>query len=256
LGLISVITINYNNAVGLQKTISNVLSQSFRDFEFIVIDGGSDDGSVDILRQCPAITHWVTEKDNGIYDAQNKGIGQASGDYLLFLNSGDVLADATVLEKVKDNLTSGKAFYYGNLILSIADRKEKHIAPKEIDLDFLLNSTFWHPCVFIKADLFIKFGLYNPLFKIAGDYEFFIRCLLKPGILTEHIDEFICLFDGSGISNNPLQVAIQSEEREKAWKLNVSEIVYDSLKKYNSFSRSKYSSLVNTFQKLRGHRTF
>jgi glycosyltransferase involved in cell wall biosynthesis len=250
--LISVITINYNNAAGLQKTMDSVISQTFQDFEFIVIDGQSSDNSVDIIKQNSRINFWLSENDNGIYDAQNKGILNAKGDYLLFLNSGDILANSSVLKKVSAVLSGGKSFYYGNLILEKDLVKENHFAPKEIDMDFMLNSTFWHPCVFIKADLFKSFGVYNTSFKIVGDYEFFVRCLLKPNVTSEYINEFITEFDGNGISNDASKAAIQTKERQKAWQLNVSELVYDSLKKQNAFSRSKFASVFNSLQRMRG----
>lgn len=254
--LLSIITINYNNAEGLQKTIDSVAAQTFQDFEFIVIDGNSSDNSVDSIKNSNRITYWVSEKDNGIYDAQNKGILKATSNYLLFLNSGDILANTNVLQNVSPVLLGGKSFYYGNLILEKNSVKEKHLAPTTIDIDFMLNNTFWHPCVFIKAELFKTFGLYNTSFKIAGDYEFFIRCLLKPHVTTEYVNEFITEFDGNGISNDAGQNELQSKEREKAWKLNVSELVYDGLKKQNAFSRSKFASVINSLQKIRGKQSF
>lgn len=253
---ISIITINYNNASGLQKTLESVVNQTYQDFEIIVIDGNSKDNSVDIIKNFPRIDSWISESDKGIYDAQNKGILRATGKYALFLNSGDGFVNNDVLSKIAPRLNSGKSFYYGNLILERDHVLEKHLAPKTIDLDFMLNSTFWHPCVFIKTDLFQKFGAYNADFKICGDYEFFIRCLIKPNITFEYLDEFITLFDGNGISNNKEQESIQLKERELAWRLNVSDIVYDSLKQQNSFSRSKYASLINSLQRLRGKQGF
>ena len=254
--LISIITINYNNAEGLRKTIDSVVSQSFQDFEFIVIDGSSTDNSVDVIKKYSRINEWVSEKDNGIYDAQNKGVLKAKGNYMLFLNSGDSLVSSYVLQKISSVFSGGKSFYYGNLILDKGKSKENHLAPSEIDIDFMLNSTFWHPCVFIKSNLFKQFGLYNTSFKIVGDYEFFIRCLLKPNITTEYINEFITEFDGNGISNDTNQNEIQVKERELAWKLNVSELIYDSLKKQNAFSRSKYASFINSIQRIRGKQNF
>lgn len=256
MALISIITINFNDASGLKKTIESVVNQSFQDFEFVVIDGKSVDESVDIIKQYPRINNWISEPDKGIYDAQSKGALKATGQYSLFLNSGDALADMDVLSRIAPYLQSGKSFYYGNLLLAINGAIENHLAPKEVDLDFMLNSTFWHPCVFIKTELFHKYGTYNPEFKICGDYEFFIRCLVKPGITCEYLNEFITLFDGNGISNNKSQEALQLSERELAWKLNVSDLVYDSLKQQNSFTRSKYASVINTIQRLRGKQGF
>ena len=254
--IISIITVNYNNAIGLNKTINSVVSQSFQDFEFIVIDGYSTDKSIDIIKQNPRINEWISEKDNGIYDAQNKGILKAKGNYLLFLNSGDILVNNQVLQKVSVLLSGNKSFYYSNLILKKDLVKEKLFAPKLIDVDFMLNSTFWHPCVFIKSDLFKQYGLYNTAFKICGDYEFFVRCLLKPNITSQYMNEFITEFDGNGISNDISKNDLQTQERELAWKFNLSELVYDSLKKQNAFSRSKFASVINSFQKLRGKQKF
>ena len=174
----------------------------------------------------------------------------------MFLNSGDILADNIVLQKVASHFFSKKSFYYGNLILEKNKVLEKHIAPSSIDLDFMINSTLWHPCVFIKSELFKLYGLYNVDFKIAGDYEFFIRCLLKPNISTEYINEFIAIFDGNGISNDSKNTELQVKERENAWKLNISDSIYNSLKQQNAYSRSKFSSIINTIQKLRGKQNF
>src|SRR6478735_12082706 len=97
--LLTIITINRNNGAGLQKTIDSVVQQSYLDLEFIVIDGASSDNSVDILKKYSGKCSWVSEQDSGIYNAMNKGIAKANGDYLLFLNSGDCLADNTVLQQ-------------------------------------------------------------------------------------------------------------------------------------------------------------
>lgn len=253
---LSVITINYNNVSGLQKTINSVVGQVYQDFEYIVIDGGSEDGSVDLLKSCDRVNYFVSEKDSGIYDAMNKGITEAQGDYCLFLNSGDVLCNENVFLKISSALFSKKSFYYGNLILEKNNVKEQHTAPSSVDLDFIFNSTFWHPCIFIKTELFKQFGLYNTSFKICGDYEFFVRCLIKPNITTEYLNEFITLFDGNGISNDSSKSQLQEEEREKAWLLNLSPLLYQALKQQNSFSRSKYASVINIIQKLRGKQSF
>jgi glycosyltransferase involved in cell wall biosynthesis len=256
MSLITIITINFNNAKGLKKTIDSVVSQTFQDFEYIVIDGYSKDESVELIKQSPRIDYWVSEKDKGIYDAQNKGILQAKGKYLLFLNSGDVFASDDVLKNISKYLAGDKSFYFGNLLLEKNGVTEKHIAPSIINIDFILNSTLWHPCVFIKADLFKTYGLYNTAFEICGDYEFFVRCLIKPNITTEFINEFVTLFDGNGISNDPTKLELQKQEREKAWQENLSVMVYDAVKQYNRFSRSKFASIINSIQKLRGHKGY
>jgi len=256
LNIISVITINYNNVEGLKKTIESVVSQTFQDFEYLVIDGDSTDESVEIITSTSRINYWSSEPDEGIYDAMNKGIAKSSGEYCLFLNSGDTFVENDVLRKVLTSLSSKKSFYYGNMILEKDNIKEECFAPTVINLDFILNNTFWHPCVFIKSELFQLYGSYDSSFKICGDYEFFVRCLIKPGISFEHINHFITLFDGNGISHDPSKKELQKQEREKAWFLNVSDLIFGALKKQNQFSRSKYAAVINFFQKIRGKSTF
>ncbi|MFT4805390.1 MAG: glycosyltransferase involved in cell wall biosynthesis, partial [Psychroserpens sp.] len=105
---LSIITINFNNAVGLKKTIESVVNQTSNDFEYIVIDGGSNDGSVDVIKEYEAkVSYWVSEVDKGIYHAMNKGILLAKGDYLEFLNSGDILVNETVIQKIIPELNVG-----------------------------------------------------------------------------------------------------------------------------------------------------
>ena len=103
---ISIITVVFNNKVGLEATIQSVINQTYNDIEYIIIDGGSEDGTKEILEQYSSnINYWVSENDNGIYHAMNKGAAKASGSYLLFLNAADVLADNKVIEKVVDEIT-------------------------------------------------------------------------------------------------------------------------------------------------------
>jgi glycosyltransferase involved in cell wall biosynthesis len=253
---ISIITINLNNKIGLEKTILSVLSQTVKDVEFIIIDGGSNDGSIELIKKyTDNITYSISEKDAGIYDAQNKGIEKASGNFLLFLNSGDILFDKNTLSGILP-LLENKSFYYGNLIVDLNGKRTEHIAPDNINLDFILNSTFWHPCVFINANLFKKYGYYNTDFKITGDYEFFIRCLLKPKVTCEKLNSIITVFDGYGISSNHAHRDIQAAEREKALRLNLSDNILESLKKYNALSRSNYLTIINFIQRIRGKQKF
>ncbi len=117
---ISIITINFNDLVGLEKTFNSVVSQSNTDFEYIVIDGGSTDGSKEFLEQnSDKLAYWISEKDSGVYNAMNKGIKAAKGDYVMFLNSRDFLIDSTIIDKVVKDLDGSTAIYYGNLIYSL-----------------------------------------------------------------------------------------------------------------------------------------
>lgn len=250
---VSIITINKDNAGGLRKTLESLVQQSYQAFELIVIDGASADESLDVIKAYGhRITHLVSEQDAGIYDAQNKGILKASGDYLLFLNSGDRLLDNDVLAHVCPVLSGGRCFYYGDLIIDQNGLQTLHTARADIDPDYLLNYTIWHPSVFIRSDLFRTYGLYNTDFRIAGDYEFFVRCLIKPDITTEYLRRVISVFDGSGISNSEAGRKLLAVEREKAWQLNISASLYRALKDHNRIFRSRYWPLIRWIDKLRG----
>lgn len=226
MALISIITINYNNAAGLQKTIDSVIGQTYKDLEFIVIDGGSTDGSVEIIKKNSGkITNWVSEKDNGIYNAQNKGAKKATGDYCLFLNSGDFLAETTTLEKAAKELT--KDIVFGDLLIEDADGKRKHgISPDVLDVYHFMISTLWHPCTFIKRNLFEKYGYYNEDYKITADYEFFIRVILKKEVSYKHIKQFITVFNTGGIGSSDEHRTLQEKEREQSWLDNFLSIRY------------------------------
>ena len=121
---ISIITINYNNASGLEKTIRSVVEQTYNEYEYIIIDGASSDKSKEVIQEYQRyIDFWCSEKDSGIYNAMNKGIQKASGEYLLFLNSGDVLNNSAVLADIHGFL-SGEDFVYGDLVFVRGDGEE------------------------------------------------------------------------------------------------------------------------------------
>ncbi len=250
--LLSIITVNKNNADGLAATLQSVAEQTFPQLEQLVIDGLSSDNSMQVVKHFEnGISYHCSESDSGIYEAMNKGIEKAKGEYLLFLNSGDTLYSSTVLEEVFSQIDN-KDLYYGNLLLTGKGGRLEQQAPAILDLDVMLNSTLWHPCTFIKRTLFEQLGYYNTDFKLAGDYEFFVRCFVKPGIRFQHVNNLVCAFDRSGLSNNPSNASLLSSERNKAWRMNVSDEVYVSLKRYNRFTRSKYYNVYEWLEKLRG----
>lgn len=171
---LSIITINYNNKHGLQKTINSVISQIYKEFEWIIIDGGSTDGSKELIEQyTDYITYWVCEPDKGIYNAMNKGIEVAKGEYLLFLNSGDYLVSVYTLEHVLCKSFQAD-IVYGNLLY---DKKKVERAPgfhnDYIACIDLIKGTLFHPSTFIKRELFEKYGYYDETLKIVADWKFF-----------------------------------------------------------------------------------
>ena len=143
----SIITINYNNKGGLEKTINSVLGQSFHNYEYIIIDGGSTDGSVEIIKKYASqIDYWVSESDNGVYNAMNKGIGKASGEYLNFMNSGDTFHSSSALETISD-LHSDDDIIIGGYYET--EKGVSHtIPPHDVTLLTLLKYTINHQATF------------------------------------------------------------------------------------------------------------
>lgn len=219
---LSIITVNLNNRDGLQKTINSVVAQTFRDFEWIVIDGGSTDGSKDLIEQyAEHFAYWVSEPDKGIYNAMNKGIKVAKGEYLQFLNSGDWLCDETALERsFSHGFTADIA--YGNLYFVFPDgKKEKSNFPDPMTLGYLYHDSIGHSASFIKRDLF-QTTLYDENFRIVSDWAFYLRCALENKEFV-FIDETVTCFDMSGISS--VNAVLVEQERSCVIKRDIPDAV-------------------------------
>lgn len=208
---LSIITVNLNNRDGLQKTIDSVISQTFKDFEWIVIDGGSTDGSKELIEQyADHFAYWVSEPDKGIYNAMNKGIKVAKGDYLQFLNSGDWLCDDTALVRCFSHGFDVDVAY-GDIFFCSGDNKDLFHYPKHLSLRFLYNYSIGHPASFIKREI-LQAELYDESLKIVSDWKFFLVQALK-NRRFEHLGETIICFDLNGISST--NEDLMNSEREK-----------------------------------------
>ena len=211
---LSVITINFNNASGLEKTISSLVCQLYQDFELIVIDGGSVDESVDIIKKFSnKIAYWVSENDKGIYNAQNKGIEKAKGNYCLFLNSGDYLVDETVLKNVFDKKITEDIVFGDMITVDASGVKKRMNMPDSVGMKRMLADTVWHPVTFINRKLFVKYGSYNENYTIASDYEFFVKVLIEKKCSYKHLPIAISVFDRTGISSDKSNIKSLIEER-------------------------------------------
>ncbi len=211
---LSIITINFNDKVGLERTIKSVSEQTWTDFEFIVVDGGSEDGSIEVIQKFQsAVTSWVSEKDHGIYHAQNKGLGKAIGEYCLFLNSGDYFASPDVLSKVF-TLGLNEDIIYGNMMIV---RKDGSVyegkMPDRITFHHMIADTLWHPVSFIRRSLFEKFGIYDESLKMVADYDFFLKTAIVHGVSMKHVNFPIAVFNLDGFSSDPVNRKFQEEER-------------------------------------------
>jgi glycosyltransferase involved in cell wall biosynthesis len=208
---LSIITVNLNNAEGLRKTIESVVNQTFTDFEYIIIDGGSTDGSVDIIKQYANATlpcgewlgerlYWVSEPDKGIYNAMNKGILQAKGEYCLFLNSGDWLFDNLILTEVfKENLRED--IIYGDLYcFNEKGDKTLWIPSNKWTFRTFLYDAIPHPACFIKRQLFLEISLYDETLTIISDWAFFITAIIIHNKSYIHLPYCISNFEAGGIS--------------------------------------------------------
>lgn len=201
---LSIITINYNNKNGLEKTIKSVASQKLNDnceFEYIVIDGLSSDGSCELIKENSIITQYKIEKDNGIADAFNKGIGLATGEYLYFLNSGDVFYDDESLSCILKTLHEKDIYIYK---VAMVDEEENilNIAGKNIDLSKQKYRNYLpHQGIMIKRSLFDKFGKYDVDYRLGMDYEWSTRLIKDSGKLNiEFIEDPISKMLNGGVS--------------------------------------------------------
>lgn len=199
---LSIITVNLNNASGLEKTINSVKNQTINNHEYIVIDGGSTDNSIEIIKNnTQFITKWISEKDSGIYNAMNKGISMANGEYIQFLNSGDELYDNNVIDKLY-KLNTNKDIIYGDYSDTFCTKVFK--MPHSINFRFFYKQSLNHQASFIKKDLFIKYGLYKENIPIIADWDFFMRVFFKHNASAHHIPNLLIKFDfDNSISNNP-----------------------------------------------------
>ena len=210
---LSIITINYNNLDGLKRTVESVVNQTWQEFEYIIIDGGSTDGSAEYIEsQSDKIDYWVSEPDKGIYNAMNKGIAKATGEYLLFLNSGDELYDIEVLNK-NSIAVHTEDFVYFDIFLFYATETKTHEYPERLNFESFMNGSLGHPTTFIKRDLFGKIGLYDENLKIVSDWKFFMIAILKHGCSSRKVNAVLAKFYMDGISsNNEAEVELERQK--------------------------------------------
>lgn len=218
---LSVITINFNNRKGLKKTIASVINQTFSDFEYIIIDGGSTDGSTEEIKQvADKLVYWVSEPDKGVYHAMNKGIKKATGEYCLFLNSGDCLVDNEVLSNLFQGDTHQEDILYSDAYFG--NFRYNYSIP--INLEFLLTKSLCHQSTLIKKHLFNKYGLYNENYRIYSDWEFLLKIILIENCSYKYLD-YVCIakIENGGIS--------QQRKNEKARNIEKLDILNQNIKR-------------------------
>ncbi len=229
---LSVITINYNNKEGLENTVKSVVSQSTPDFEFIIVDGGSTDGSMDTIDKYKSrISKWISEEDKGIYNAMNKGIDMATGEYCLFLNSGDIFYNSKIIQYFISLSLAGD-IVYGNLLFTYPNgAKRKGVMPSMLSFRHMMQDTLWHPVSFIKRKLFSTIGKFDEHFTIVSDYDFFVKAILVHKVSTQKINRIIANFKQDGVSaSSENKTKIEQERREVQLKYFKKEEIEEALK--------------------------
>lgn len=210
---LTIITISYNNADGLKRTIDSIINQTNKEFEFIVIDGGSSDGTKELLKFYKKdIDYCVSEPDKGIYNAMNKGIKAAKGEYVTFVNSGDKLYNTTAIERSLPYL-EGADIITGKLnVVDVLKNNFEFVIENPDTLQFrtLYEGTILHPSSFIRKNCFNTVGLYDENLKIVSDWKWFLIALAKYGLTYKTFPEVVSTFYMDGVS----------EQKENQQKIN------------------------------------
>lgn len=221
---ISIITINYNNSQGLEQTIISVVRQNHAHYEYIIIDGGSTDGSVEVIKKYDKyITYWRSEPDGGIYDAMNKGLHYSQGDYLLFLNSGDVFYHDHIVSEASSWL-KGKDFYVGGMEYMF--KKPRTIfPPRKVTAFYLFHKSLSHQATFIKSSL-LKERPYDENYRLVSDWEQMFYELVFNNRTYEPLPMVVSRFNTEGLSMNEGNVPIWKNEMEKVLRKTLPERIY------------------------------
>ena len=206
---ISIITVCYNAGFAIERTVRSVSEQTFLDYEHIIIDGSSNDGSLEFLKSSNLDkVKFQSEPDTGIYNAMNKGIFLATGDLLIFLNAGDHFVSKDVLKIFLSRINTEQAdLFFGRIVWNDSLSRQiilsNHTSHK-YHWD-LLHSNFPHPATLYKKELFSTVGLFNETYKILGDFEWNVRALIKMRVKFQVLDIIVSVFFADGVSNNPLE---------------------------------------------------
>ena len=223
---LSIITINYNNLLGLIKTVTSVLNQKSNDFEYIIIDGGSEDGSGDYIKSIDSSEKqftfkYLSEADSGIYNAMNKGIKMAKGEYVHFLNSGDWLVDDEVVVNMLKELNvlihkgTKPDVFVGN---KISIRPNGKLFKGKTNNSIVSSYTFYratidHTSAYIRRSMFDTVGYYDEGLKIVSDWKWYMEAHIKYNAIFRFSDIYVSYFDTTGISS--MNLKLDKEERRK-----------------------------------------
>lgn len=234
--LISVITINYNNREGLEKTFQSVISQNCDFAEYLIIDGGSTDGSDEFIRShADSLSYWCSEQDNGVYHAMNKGVAHAKGDYLIFMNAGDVFYNNHVLSDVRDCLKQSLAdFLVGNTVYVDQFGRDKwhRLSPSEITASLLFSTALCHQSTFIKRELLLN-EPYDETLKYVSDWKHMFHQIVFQNRSYQKLDSYVSIYDFTGMSSTNIQSV--ANERQKYLQECLPRLIYKDYEYYTDY---------------------
>lgn len=214
--MISIITISKNNTFGLQKTIESVRSQIDTAFEFIVIDGGSSDDSIEVLeKNNDLIDFWVSESDSGVYDAMNKGLFRASSDYCVFMNAGDTFYESEVLKRINNETNSAEILYGDACLVWSKHNSSIKIHPKENIFFYLTYEMICHQAIFFRTSFLKECKGFNQKYRFCADYDLLLKSSINPNISFKKLNFIVCNYDMNGISNSKENADALSKEKIK-----------------------------------------
>ncbi len=217
--LLSIVTVNLNDRAGLSRTLASVASQTFTDRELIVVDGGSTDGSVDVAREhakAGVVTEWISEKDGGVYDAQNKGTRLARGTYCLFLNAGDALASDDALARLFAAGPPVEDILYADVVFEEPDGRQRTEVTPALTWDLLMRTTLPHQATVIRRSLFDRVGPYDTRYRIVADFAFFLMAFVVDGATARHVPVPLAVQVLGGQSSKADAFPLLREERALA----------------------------------------
>lgn len=252
--LISIITINYNNLEGLKKTMSSVFEQTWQEFEYIVIDGGSIDGSEEYIKSKDSnLDYWISESDSGIYNAMNKGIKQCNGSYIVFMNSGDHYLSSNTLQICSNIICNHNAdVFYGQINVDDSPIERTVIYPAKLTLAYLQEMVINHQACFFKLDTLISLCGYNEEYQLAADYHYYLKAYLS-GKEFHPILFPIVKYDVAGISSTGMEA--YKVEMKKVWTDTVPPILMNlEVNYFNLLATIKRSLILRLAFKLREYK--
>jgi len=249
---LSIITVCFNEVQTIERTLQSVVSQTFRNFEWLIIDGGSTDGTIEILNRYKThFAQFISEKDNGIYNAMNKGIKLTKGEYLYFLNGGDYFFNNKVLSDIFSQSIE-KELVYGNIAVLKNDEPISIFKmPENLTREFIFRKTIPHQSTLTKRTLFGKVGFYDEKYNIAADYEFSLRAMYLHNCSVQYIPVTFAVFRADGTSSN-------DNERETE-KLLIHKTVFTDFQrfmlKYRLYEKIVHYNPINIIRRIY-HRIF